>query len=70
MREKWAQAAGLCATADRIISVDYNVGQTALRNAADIYESIGKPELAASCFLKLGDFEAAGLAFLLNPLSN
>ncbi|XP_039121412.1 LOW QUALITY PROTEIN: uncharacterized protein LOC120258127 [Dioscorea cayenensis subsp. rotundata] len=70
LREKWAQAAGLCATADRIISVDYNVGQTALRNAADIYESIGKPELAASCFLKLGDFEAAGLAFLLNPLSN
>ena len=52
------------------ISVDYNVGQDALKNAVDVYESISKPELAASCFLKSGDFETAGLAFLVDPLSN
>ncbi|KAJ0971025.1 hypothetical protein J5N97_018984 [Dioscorea zingiberensis] len=63
-REKWAKAAGLCATADRVISVNYEMGQKALKSAAEIYEVIGKAELAASCFIKLNDFKTAGKIYL------
>lgn len=69
-REKWAKAAGLCATADRVISVNFEMGQMALKSASEIYEAIGKAELSASCFIKLNDFKTAGLVFLLNLLSN
>ncbi|XP_073112833.1 uncharacterized protein [Elaeis guineensis] len=63
-REKWAKAAGLRAHADRIISLNFEMGQTALKKAAEIYESIGKAEIAASCFITLKDFKTAGLIFL------
>ncbi|KAJ0971026.1 hypothetical protein J5N97_018985 [Dioscorea zingiberensis] len=63
-REKWAKAAGLCATADRVISVNFEMGQMALKSAAEIYEVIGKAELAASCFIKLNDFKTAGMIYL------
>ncbi|XP_072988634.1 uncharacterized protein [Typha latifolia] len=63
-REKWARAAGLVATADRVISTNSNMGETLLVNAAEIYEAIGKPEKTATCYFKLKDFRKAGTIYL------
>jgi hypothetical protein len=65
-REKLARAAGLEATADRVISSNLEIGQALLQNASDIYESIGLYDKVATCYIKLGDYEAAGVWTLLN----
>ena len=60
-REKWARAAGLLATADRVIITNLERGQASLQKASEIYESIGMHEKAATCYIKLGDYKRAGV---------
>lgn len=67
-RENWARAAGLLATADRVISTNLERGQANLQKASEIYESIGMHEKAATCYIKLGDYKRAGVIILLNFL--
>lgn len=61
--EKWAKAAGLVAHADYVISTNTDMGEIALKRAAEIYESIDKLESAATCFIKLNDFKEAGYIY-------
>jgi hypothetical protein len=42
------------------------IGQALLQNASDIYESIGLYDKVATCYIKLGDYEAAGVWTLHN----
>ncbi|KAM3369762.1 hypothetical protein ACQJBY_017559 [Aegilops geniculata] len=63
-KEKWARAAGLLATADRVISTNLEMSQAVLQNASDIYESIGMYDKVATCYIKLGDYEAAGMVYM------
>lgn len=65
-REKLARAAGLLATADRVISTNFEMGQPSLQKASEIFESIGKHEKAATCYMKLGDYKKAGMMTVLN----
>ncbi|KAL5984658.1 hypothetical protein ACLOJK_041279 [Asimina triloba] len=62
-REKWAKAAGHRATAERILSTNSEHARQALLQAAEIFESIGKPDAAASCFIMLNDYKTAGLVW-------
>uniref|UniRef100_A0A0D9W8Y6 UvrD-like helicase ATP-binding domain-containing protein n=1 Tax=Leersia perrieri TaxID=77586 RepID=A0A0D9W8Y6_9ORYZ len=63
-REKLARAAGLLATADRVISTNLEMGQSSLQKASEIFESIGKHEKAATCYMKLGDYKKAGMVYM------
>ncbi|CAD6259771.1 unnamed protein product [Miscanthus lutarioriparius] len=63
-REKWARAAGLLATADRVISTNLEMGQASLQKASEIYESIGMYEKAATCYIKLGEYKRAGMVYM------
>uniref|UniRef100_J3M115 UvrD-like helicase ATP-binding domain-containing protein n=1 Tax=Oryza brachyantha TaxID=4533 RepID=J3M115_ORYBR len=63
-REKLARAAGLVATADRVISMNSEMGQSSLQKASEIFESIGKYEKAATCHMKLGDYKKAGMVYM------
>ncbi|XP_047071019.1 uncharacterized protein LOC124679269 [Lolium rigidum] len=63
-REKWARAAGLLATADRVMSTNLETGQSSLQKASEIYESIGMHEKAASCYIRVGDYERAGMVYM------
>ncbi|MCL7045377.1 hypothetical protein MKW94_013410, partial [Papaver nudicaule] len=58
-REKWAKASGLRAAADRLQGSNSELARVALMEAAEIYESISKNELAAECFIKLKEFKRA-----------
>ncbi|ONK71074.1 uncharacterized protein A4U43_C04F4450 [Asparagus officinalis] len=60
-REKWYRASSLRASAEHIINSDNKNGRHLLIEAAEIYESIGKVELEASCYIELKDFQKAGL---------
>ncbi|XP_058090435.1 uncharacterized protein LOC131236918 [Magnolia sinica] len=62
-REKWAKAAGHYAHAERILSTNFEEARTALTQAAEIYESIGKAETAAKCFITLKEYERAGMIY-------
>jgi hypothetical protein len=64
-KEKWARAAGLLATADRVISTNLDRGQDSLQKASEIYESIGMHEKAAICYIKLGDHRRAGVSLFM-----
>ncbi|MCL7038809.1 hypothetical protein MKW94_025092 [Papaver nudicaule] len=63
MREKWAKASGLRAAADRMHGSNSSLASIALMEAAEIYESISKNELAAECFTELKDFKRAGALY-------
>ncbi|KAG9442386.1 hypothetical protein H6P81_018240 [Aristolochia fimbriata] len=63
-REKWARAAGLFANADKIFSSNPDTANAALLQAAEIYETIGKAEAAANCFMKLKEYMKAGRIYL------
>ncbi|KAF0892282.1 hypothetical protein E2562_014852 [Oryza meyeriana var. granulata] len=63
-REKLARAAGLVATADRVISMNFEMGQSSLQKASEIFESIGKHEKAATCYMKLRDYKKAGMVYM------
>nr|XP_020201395.1 uncharacterized protein LOC109787220 [Aegilops tauschii subsp. strangulata] len=65
-REKWARAGGLVATADSVMPKNLELGQASLQKAAEIYESIGMHEKAASCYIKLHDYKRAGMMYMQN----
>lgn len=60
-REQWATAASLIVTADRIIYTNPEMGEIAFKKAPEIYQSFGKSETAATCYIKSKDFRTAGL---------
>ncbi|KAI3972839.1 hypothetical protein MKX01_019497 [Papaver californicum] len=62
-REKWAKASGLRAAADRLQGSNSELARIALMEAAEIYESISKNELAAECFIELKEFKRAGALY-------
>ncbi|XP_052204549.1 uncharacterized protein LOC127809634 [Diospyros lotus] len=62
--ERRAKASGLKAAADRVRSSNPEGAQTVLRQAAEIFESIGRAESAAECFCDLGEYETAGRLYL------
>ncbi|CAK9141755.1 unnamed protein product [Ilex paraguariensis] len=57
--EKRAKAAGLKAAADRLRVSNPEMSCTVLREAAEIFDSIGRAESAAECFCDLGEYERA-----------
>jgi hypothetical protein len=61
--ERKSKAAGLRATAHRLHDLNPKDANAVLREAAEIFESIGMTESAAQCFSDLGDYERAGMNF-------
>jgi tetratricopeptide (TPR) repeat protein len=59
--EKKSKAAGLRETAHRLHDLNAEDANAVLREAAEIFESIGMAESAAQCFSDLGDYERAGM---------
>ncbi|XP_042981748.1 uncharacterized protein LOC122311306 isoform X1 [Carya illinoinensis] len=62
--ERRSKAAGLRATADRMRHLNPEAANVILREAADIFEAIGKGDFAAHCFFELGEYERAGRLYL------
>ncbi|KAH7839999.1 hypothetical protein Vadar_011160 [Vaccinium darrowii] len=62
--EKRAKAASHRTAADRMRGSNPEGASNALRQAADIYDSIGDAESAAQCFCELGEYERAGRIYL------
>ncbi|KAI8552028.1 hypothetical protein RHMOL_Rhmol06G0232800 [Rhododendron molle] len=58
--EKRASAACCRASADHMRGSNPEGARNALREAADMYDSIGDAESAAQCFYELGEYERAG----------
>ncbi|CAM0903002.1 unnamed protein product [Alopecurus aequalis] len=63
-REKWARAAGLLATSERVMATNLEKANASLQTASEIYESIGMHEKAAICYINLGDFKRAGMVYM------
>ncbi|KAI3875948.1 hypothetical protein MKW92_030517, partial [Papaver armeniacum] len=64
--EKLAKASGLRAAGVHMLGSNTELASVALVEAAEIYESIGKADLAAKCFMELKDFKRAGMIYLEN----
>ncbi|KAI3945661.1 hypothetical protein MKW92_004860 [Papaver armeniacum] len=64
--EKLAKASGLRAAGVHMLASNAELARVALVEAAEIYESIGKADIAAKCFMELRDFKRAGMIFLEN----
>ncbi|KAJ4802894.1 P-loop containing nucleoside triphosphate hydrolases superfamily protein [Rhynchospora pubera] len=62
--EHWARAAGLVERAERSMLTNSGKAHTALQKAADIYETIQMFDKAATCYIKLGNYEKAGMIYL------
>ncbi|CAH9101363.1 unnamed protein product [Cuscuta europaea] len=62
--EKQAKASSLRETADRVRDLNPNASISNLREAAEIFESIGKFKSAAECFCDLKEYERAGAIYL------
>ena len=62
--EKLAKASGLRASADQMRGTNHEAFKSYVREAAGIFESIGKLESAASCYCDLGEYERAGNFFI------
>ena len=61
--EKLAKASGLRASADQIRETNPDSYSGYLKEAAGMFELIGKFESAASCYCDLGEYERAGNFF-------
>lgn len=59
--ERRSKAAGLRATADHMRHSNPEAANVILREAADIFEAIGKADIAARCFIDMGEYERAGM---------
>lgn len=59
--ERRAKATGLKASADRLRSTNSEEANVMLREAAEIFEAIGKADSAARCLFDLGEYEKAGV---------
>ena len=64
MWEKLAKACGLRASADQIRATHPESYFGYLKEAAGLFESIGKLDSAASCYCDLGEHERAGNFFI------
>ncbi|GKA24657.1 UvrD-like helicase, ATP-binding domain, P-loop containing nucleoside triphosphate hydrolase [Tanacetum coccineum] len=64
MWEKLAKASGLRASADQMRGTNPEAFVGYLRDAAGMFESIGKLESAALCYCDLGEYERAGKIYL------
>ncbi|PWA68994.1 uvrD-like Helicase, ATP-binding domain, P-loop containing nucleoside triphosphate hydrolase [Artemisia annua] len=62
--EKLAKACGLRASADQMRGTNHEAFKSYVREAAGIFESIGKLESAASCYCDLREYERAGKIYL------
>ncbi|XP_050210760.1 uncharacterized protein LOC126661049 [Mercurialis annua] len=62
--EKLAKASGLKAAADKMHASNRESASIARRQAAEIFESIGKADYAAECFFILKEYERAGKIFM------
>ncbi|KAJ1693613.1 hypothetical protein LUZ63_010311 [Rhynchospora breviuscula] len=62
--EHWARAAGLVERAEHSTLTNSGKAHTALQKAADIYETIQMFDEAATCYIKLGNYEKAGMIYL------
>ncbi|PWA72412.1 uvrD-like Helicase, ATP-binding domain, P-loop containing nucleoside triphosphate hydrolase [Artemisia annua] len=67
MWEKLAKASGLRASAYQMRGTNHEAFQGYVREAAGIFESIGKLELAASCYCDLEEYERAGKIYVSTP---
>ncbi|GKF00978.1 UvrD-like helicase, ATP-binding domain, P-loop containing nucleoside triphosphate hydrolase, partial [Tanacetum coccineum] len=63
MWEKLAKAYGLRASAYQMRGTNHEAFEGYLREAALIFESIGKLELSATCYCDLGEYERTGKCF-------
>ncbi|TYK30411.1 uncharacterized protein E5676_scaffold349G00130 [Cucumis melo var. makuwa] len=61
--EKRSKASGLRAFAEHILKANPVEANSILREAAVIYEAIGKADSAAQCFFDIGEFKRAGVIF-------
>ncbi|KAL7163145.1 hypothetical protein ACSBR2_039278 [Camellia fascicularis] len=61
---KRAKASGLKANADRMRGSNPEGACTVLREAAELFDSIGMSKSAAECFCDLGEYERAGRIYL------
>ncbi|PWA79190.1 uvrD-like Helicase, ATP-binding domain, P-loop containing nucleoside triphosphate hydrolase [Artemisia annua] len=64
MWEKLARASGLRASADQMRGTNHEAFSRYVKEAAGMFESIGKLESAASCYCDLGEYERAGNIYL------
>ncbi|KAA8532347.1 hypothetical protein F0562_032398 [Nyssa sinensis] len=64
MWEKRAKASGLKAAAGRMHASNPEMAFTVLKEAAEIFDSIGRAESAAECFCDLGEYKRAGRIYL------
>ncbi|GKB20193.1 UvrD-like helicase, ATP-binding domain, P-loop containing nucleoside triphosphate hydrolase [Tanacetum coccineum] len=64
MWEKLAKASGLRASADQMRGTNHEAFKIYVKEAASIFESIGKLESASSCYCDLGEYERAGKIYL------
>ncbi|KAI3893034.1 hypothetical protein MKW92_025987 [Papaver armeniacum] len=64
--EKLAKASGLRAAGVNMLGSNTELARVALVEAAEIYESIGRADFAAKCFMELKDFKRAGTIYLEN----
>ncbi|KAI9169144.1 hypothetical protein LWI28_007641 [Acer negundo] len=62
--ERMSKAASLKADADRVHNSNPEKANIFLREAAEIFEAIGKADTAARCFSDLGDYERAGRIYM------
>lgn len=63
MWETMAKASEFKASADKMRETNPKAASCYLREAGEMFESIGKLELAATCYSDLGDHERAGNFF-------
>ncbi|MCL7025239.1 hypothetical protein MKW94_026771 [Papaver nudicaule] len=61
--KKLAKASGLRAAGVHMLDSNTKLARVALVEAAEIYESIGKADFAAKCFMDLKDFKRAGMDY-------
>ncbi|GJR23596.1 UvrD-like helicase, ATP-binding domain, P-loop containing nucleoside triphosphate hydrolase [Tanacetum coccineum] len=64
---KMAKASHLRASADQMRGTNREAFLGYVREAAEMFESIGKLEYAASCYCDLGEYERAGKMYLHTP---
>ncbi|XP_016652647.1 PREDICTED: uncharacterized protein LOC103343754 [Prunus mume] len=62
--ERRSKAAGLKAIADRMRTSNLEEANSILREAAEIFDAIGKADSAARCFSDLGEYERAARIYL------
>ncbi|KAM7484789.1 hypothetical protein LguiA_000798 [Lonicera macranthoides] len=62
--QRLAEASGLRAAADRMRLPDPEKSRIYIKNAAEIFDSIGKHELAAQSFFEINEYERAGSIYM------